>query len=256
MFPGLFPTYVGYQKPPYGAPANHRHSYFQNLIGAWTFDESSGLILQDHSPLRNHGLIGAAPSKTATKYGGGLQMTTASTSRVTVPYNSRLNCLKGITISLRVISPSSFSNTFRSGVGKPFASTHTNPFFDWSVGFPFTDSTHIQVEFRIGGQVVDTGATTYGVSTPIHIIAVQQLSGDMAVHVNGVLNVATAAGVAFATNTNSQDIKFGINNGNSENFEGIYDHCFVWDAPFATADVPWLFQNPFSPLLLDDGVHR
>ncbi len=235
-------------KPIAGARIDQGHPLARNLIGAWGFLDAVGLVFKDLSWLRNDGVIGSAPTWNPTEFGSALQMTTASTSKVAVTYQTQYNCLNGVSISVRVKTPSSFTNTFRSIFGKPFASTHTSPFFDWSVGMPFTDSTHVQVEFRVGSTVGDTGATTFGVSTWVHIIATQQSNGDMALHVNNVLNITTASGAALPTNTNSQDLKFGINAGNSENFEGIIEHAFLWDRGLSTSEVLELFKNPYAPL--------
>jgi hypothetical protein len=125
-------------KPNANPRLNQGSTLANGLIGAWGFINPGGAstLMRDIGPNRFDGTLGSAAAWEDNIYGPDLRLPNSANGKVTVTFNSILNCTSGITIAIRIKTPPTADANFHCVFGKPFAATHTSPFFDWSVGLP------------------------------------------------------------------------------------------------------------------------
>lgn len=169
-----------------------------------------------------------------------------STGLITQPYSTRLNCLAGVTLAVWARLSTGVGRTL---IGKPFAVTHTSPWWDYVL---FRDTGN-NIHFRVGATGVSAG--TYLDSTTYHI-ALTADGARFCWYRNGQLH-ATSAQTTLPTNTNSRPLHIGANAATGEAFDGTIYAGWVWDRPLNEAEV-WAHysDDPFGVLAQPIAARR
>lgn len=145
------------------------------------------------------------------------------------------NCTAGVSMVMRITEGA----TLTTLMGKPFAATHTDPYFDY--GMFYYDAA--SVECRIGSSTQSFSVTTSG-EHPTTIAFIAD-GTNWNFYVDGLL-VSSVANSGLPTNTNSQPIRVGTNAEAGEAFTGGVHYAYVFDYALTAGQVMALNVEPFS----------
>lgn len=217
---------------------NRSHPLAQGLVAAYLFNESGGLTI--HEPVGGHdGTMVNMTASTAWILGPDgprLEFAAASNHRVNIPYSERLNLFTGLTIAVR-FTPQ--IGSLFPVIGKPFAVTHTNPFFDWALIIRADGPINI----RIGTASIFT--TTNLLDDTLYDVAVTADGVNYRFYIDGDL-IQTSSSSALPTNTNSQDIRIGTNADDGEDMPAALDYIYVWNRALPPKSLRDIKENPYD----------
>jgi hypothetical protein len=145
------------------------------------------------------------------------------------------NCTGGVSMVARLTSGA----TLTTLMGKPFAATHTDPYFDYGIFYYDAAS----VECRIGSIT-----QTFSVATDAEHATTIAFTADGVnwnFYVDGLL-VSSVANTGLPSNTNSQPIRVGTNAEAGEAFTGGIHYAYVFDYALTGGQVMALNVEPFS----------
>lgn len=234
-------------KPQMWWPGTVRqHPLTVGAVATWPLWEGAGGTAQDVIHGHTGTLINHTPASwIGTDVGGALDFDGTSQGRINVPYNEALNLFDGVTVAVRVRP---IIGGLRVIVGKPFAVTHTNPFYDWGVLITNAGT----LTFRIGSSNTDS---TGALSTDTWASVVVTASGkEWNWYIDGQLD-KTTANTSLPSNTNSQDVRIGTRADGAEQFKGTLDIVQLF--PFAVT-AEWVSRwhaDPYAAFRVP-SIHR
>lgn len=210
------------------------------LVGSWNFTERNGALIRDAVSGR-HAVMGAPASWAPNPFGGaggamkGVLSTTNSGARV--PYHPDFDCTRGVTMSC-LFQMGVTTNQFMAVVSKPFTTTITDPYQEYSIYVK--DNAHL--ELRVNSSAYETGAA-YSAGQLIH--AIFTVDGvRFKQWVNGTLE-ADNGDTRLPVNTNSQDLFFG-QAATTENFDGTIKLVELWNRGFTDDEARFLTRYPYG----------
>lgn len=209
-------------------------------VAAYSFNTASGTTLVD---VTGHGYsmsLVNGPAWSSGKYGNALAFDGANDAAIANAYNPALN-LAGRSFTLSAwIYPRS-NGAWQMIVSKPYASSHSAPYFDWSMHRQISTG---RIAVFLGCEQVQRTSNS---ATPLNAwthIAVTYDGTALRHYINGALDRTTAVS-CVVTNANSRPIRLGANGGGSEVMNGLIDDVRIYDRPLTAAQI----QNDLSTAL-------
>lgn len=242
-------------KPPVGAAINHRNRLADGLVGAWLFNEGSGLTIHDHSNSKKHGVITDTTDFNWSRdpYEGKVLLSSAnaSTARVDVgaipvDHPLQLNNQSG-TIAAKVYFDTSISTSaFPRIIDKSSGSFAQN---GWAVyltnnniirfsksGSEYTVFTGTEIENNWMLVIINfTGgdAFTYGNFDLRHRKGIYKLDQNLTAS-NTINNVETNLAIG------------NWNHATDRNWEGMISWVQVWNRSLSVEEMNKLSTFPFD----------
>jgi hypothetical protein len=201
-------------------------------VAAYSFSASSGTMLVDNSGQNNTVTLQNGPAWTGGRYGNALSFDGSNDVGIANSYNSALN-LAGRSFTLSAwINPRN-NNGWQMIVNKPYTSSHSSPYFDWSLHREKSSGRIVAFLGCEGVQRVSNASVP--VNTWTHV-AVTYDGTSIRHYINGVLDRTTAVSCSV-TNTNSRPIRIGANGGGGEVMDGLIDDVRVYNRPLSAAEI-------------------
>jgi hypothetical protein len=203
--------------------------------------ERGGLIVRDYAG----GRIGTIANMTAASaWGQGLDgphisYATASDDLITFPHDSKLDLADGTGITLAARLAPTLGTGLAAFFTKPFAATHTDPFYDWSMLVRNSG----EINIRIGStSQISTLTIPAAVETNVVITA----DGvEWKWYING-LQQEEFFSATLPTNTNSQPIRLGTNADGNEDYSGKLNYAYAWNRALNANEILELHRDPYA----------
>ena len=180
-------------------------------VAAYSFDAGSGTTLSDVTGHNNTLNLLNGTAWSTGKYSRAASFDGSNDYGVAAAANSALN-LTGRSFTLSAwINPRSNSG-WQLIVDKPYTSSHSWPYFDWSM---HRENSTGRLNAFLGCEAVQRPSNS---SIPLNTwthVAVTYDGTALRHYINGVLDRTTAISCAM-TNTNSRPIRIGANGGGAE----------------------------------------
>ena len=201
-------------------------------LAAYSFDAGSGTTVVDVSGNSNTLNLVNGAAWGGGKYGNAVSFDGSNDYGVAAAANSALN-LTGRSFTLSAwVNPRSNSG-WQLIVDKPYTSSHSWPYFDWSM---HRENSTGRLNAFLGCEAVQRPSNS---SIPLNTwthVAVTYDGTALRHYINGVLDRTTAVSCAV-TNTNSRPIRIGANGGGTEVINGLVDDVRIYNRPLSAAEI-------------------
>lgn len=211
-------------------------------LAAYSFDASSGTALADVSGHNNTITLFNGPSWSAGRYGNALSFDGSNDRGVAAAYNPALN-LTGRSLTLSAWIYPRTNSGWQLIVDKPYTSSHSDPYFDWSMHRE-NATGRLNAFFGCEGYQRSSNSST-PLNTWTHV-AVTYDGTSLRHYINGVLDRTTSVTCAV-TNTNSRPIRIAANGGGGEVMNGLIDDVRIYNRPLSAAEIHNDMATPLAP---------
>jgi hypothetical protein len=228
-------------KPPLGAILDVNNILTQGLQLIFLFNEGTGANVYDLTGNMHIGVLtNMAPASDWIGGNNGWELDfDGSDDRIEIAYDNSLDLLSGFTLELIFTTGASLP-AIQALIGKPFTTTHSSPFFDWSLALT---SAGI-IEARTGATTNQTASSTVVTNTRYHLIFTAD-GVNWKIYLDSKL-INTFVESALPTNTNSQNVRIGANRAGGERFNGSMELVKIYDIALSSAQVERSFVNPYE----------
>jgi chitodextrinase len=218
------------------SPASATTQAAPSLAAEYKFDSSA----TDSSGNNNNLTLVNAPTYTTGQVNQALSLNGTNQYAVTTSYSPTLN-LTGTAMTLAGwVKPTTQATSII--VAKPYASTHSAPYFDW--GLIYNAGGNGKPSAYLGCQGSHQYANTALTLNSWQHIAVTYDGANLRFYRNGVADGVIPATCAV-TNTNSQNMRVGANANGTETFPGALDEVKIYNRALSQTEVSAL-ANPVT----------
>jgi hypothetical protein len=210
-------------------------------VAAYSFDAGSGTSVADVTGHNNSvSLLNGAAWRTG-KFGNAVSFDGANDFAIANAAQPALS-LTGRSLTLSAwVNPRSNSG-WQLIVDKPYTSSHSPPYFDWSM---HRENSTGRLNAFLGCEGVQRPSNS---SIPLNVwthVAVTYDGTALRHYINGVLDRTTAVSCAV-TNTNSRPIRIGANGGGGELMNGAIDDVRIYNRPLSPAEIQTDMASPLG----------